>query len=218
MNIKLQITAICVAFLSTVSAATLAKSELMINGVSFESRAHWMRLANSALEISGSPCPFAAFGTVIVNHTGSDTGKLICMGVNENSKTGNPSLHAILTDPMGHFQLTPSEAQAAFNDLSLYTNAESCPMCAAAIRWSGFREYIYGTSIDTLIEEGWGQIRVPSVDIFAASYDLPTQSRLIGNLLANETDPFFLWQYNTSYPCPHGCMRSKDLHASPSCS
>lgn len=93
MNIKLQITAICVAFLSTVSAATLAKSELMINGVSFESRAHWMRLANSALEISGSPCPLAAFGTVIVNHTGSDTGKLICMGVNENSKTGNPSLH-----------------------------------------------------------------------------------------------------------------------------
>ncbi|KAK5790858.1 hypothetical protein VI817_006167 [Penicillium citrinum] len=119
---------------------------------------------------------------------------------------------------MGHFQLTPSEAQAAFNDLSLYTNAESCPMCAAAIRWSGFREYIYGTSIDTLIEEGWGQIRVPSVDIFAASYDLPTQSRLIGNLLANETDLFFLWQYNPSYPCPHGCMRSKDLHASPSCS
>jgi len=40
---------------------------------------------------------------------------------------------AILTDPMGDFQLTPSEAQAAFNDLSLYTNAESCPMVSDTI-------------------------------------------------------------------------------------
>lgn len=54
-----------------------------------------MRRANEALgELSGSPCPFAAFGTVIVNHTNSDgLGELVCMGVNENSLTGNPSLH-----------------------------------------------------------------------------------------------------------------------------
>jgi hypothetical protein len=44
-------------------------------------------------DISGSPCPFAAFGTVIVNHTDSANGKLICMGINENRKTGNPTLH-----------------------------------------------------------------------------------------------------------------------------
>lgn len=75
-------------------AVVLADPTLMINGVTFPTRAHWMRQANEALsEISGSPCPFAAFGTVIVNHTASDTGELICMGVNENSKTGNPSLH-----------------------------------------------------------------------------------------------------------------------------
>ncbi|CAK5263307.1 unnamed protein product [Mycena citricolor] len=38
--------------------------------------------------------------------------------------------------------------------------------CAAAIRWSGFREYIYGTSIETLIRQGWGQIRISSAEIF----------------------------------------------------
>lgn len=27
-------------------------------------------------------------------------------------------------------------------------------MCASAIRWAGFKEYIYGTSIDTLVERG----------------------------------------------------------------
>jgi hypothetical protein len=66
----------------------------MINGVSFETGAHWMRLANQALsDISESPCPFAAFGTVIVNHTDSANGKLICMGISESRKTGNPTLH-----------------------------------------------------------------------------------------------------------------------------
>lgn len=75
-------------------AVVLADPNLMINGITFPTRAHWMRLANEALgEISSSPCPFAAFGTVIVNHTASEAGKLICMGVNENGNTGNPSLH-----------------------------------------------------------------------------------------------------------------------------
>ncbi|KAJ5464324.1 guanine deaminase [Penicillium daleae] len=202
-------------------AVVLADPNLMINGITFPTRAHWMRLANEALgEISGSPCPFAAFGTVIVNHTASEAGKLICMGVNENGNTGNPSLHgeiaaiknctSILTDPHGKFRMSASEAQDAFADLTLYTNAESCPMCASAIRWAGFREYVYGTSIDTLIQNGWGQIRISSFDVFEASFDLPSHARLMGNVLTNETDPYFLWQYDPSYPCPHGCSRTRD--------
>lgn len=61
---------------------------------------------------------------------------------------------AILTDPAGTYRFNTSQALAAFEDLSLYTNAESCPMCASAIRWAGFREYIYGTSIDALTVHG----------------------------------------------------------------
>lgn len=61
---------------------------------------------------------------------------------------------AILTDPAGKYRLNASQALAAFEDLSLYTNAESCPMCASAIRWAGFREYIYGTSINALTVHG----------------------------------------------------------------
>lgn len=77
-----------------IHAVTHADPLSTIHNVSFETRARWMRLANQALkEISGSPCPFAAFGTVIVNHTESATGRLICMGINENRKTGNPTLH-----------------------------------------------------------------------------------------------------------------------------
>jgi tRNA(Arg) A34 adenosine deaminase TadA len=82
--------------------------------------------------------------------------------------------------------------------------------CASAIRWAGFREYVYGTSINTLIHQGWGQIRISSVDVFAQSFDLSVATRLIGELLANETDAFFGWQFNPNAPCPPGCARGKD--------
>ncbi|KAK0721699.1 guanine deaminase, partial [Lasiosphaeria miniovina] len=189
--------------------------ELSINGIPYSTRAHWMRESTLAL---GAPCPFAAFGTVIVNHTSSSKlGDVICTGANANSKTGNPIMHgemaaitncsAILTDADGAYKLTPAAALAAFADLTLYTNAESCPMCAAAIRWAGFREYVYGTSIDTLVAQGWGQIRIASLDVVAQSFDLPLPTRLLGKVLANETDPYFLWQFNPAYPCPKGCGR-----------
>lgn len=35
---------------------------------------------------------------------------------------------AIMTDPHGRYRLTPHDTLAAFRNLTLYTNAESCPM------------------------------------------------------------------------------------------
>ncbi|KAB8229762.1 nucleoside deaminase [Aspergillus alliaceus] len=208
-------------FFPTTLTNPIPDSSLTTNGVPFSTRAYWMRQANKALvELSLSPCPFSAFSTVIVNHTNTDElGDLVCMGVNQRLQTGNPAMHgeitaitnctAILTDPAGRFRLTPSQAQAAFADLTLYTNAESCTMCASAIRWAGFKEYVYGTSIDTLAQKGWAQINISSSEVFKASFDLPSRTRLIGGVLANETDPYFLWQYDRSYPCPGGCARAE---------
>lgn len=82
-------------------------------------------------------------------------------------------------------------------------------MCASAIRWAGFKEYIYGTSIDTLVEKGWGQIHINSTEIFRASFDLGNVTRLMGDVLANETDPYFLWQHNPEHACPEGCERKE---------
>jgi tRNA(Arg) A34 adenosine deaminase TadA len=200
----------------------LAAPSLSINSIPFSTRAYWMRQANAALAAlpPSSPCPFAAFGSVIVNHSSTDPsslGDLICTGANSNSAAGNPTLHGEIAainncseELQGpRFNLTPAEALAAFPSLSLYTNAESCPMCASAIRWAGFREYIYGTSIDTLIQAGWGQIRVSSLEIFEMSFDLPFQSRLMGNVLSNETDTFFKWQFDSEAECPIGCRRGE---------
>lgn len=195
----------------------ISNPQLFINSIPFSTRAHWMRQANAALP---SPCPTGAFGTVIVNHTAPGLGELVCTGANSRSETGDPILHgeivaiqncsAMLTDPSGRFKLTPSQALDAFAQLSLYTNAESCPMCASAIRFSGFREYIYGSSINFLIQQGWSQIRIPSIEVVRESFDLPQSVRLMGQVLTNETDPLFTWQFNLDAPCPKGCHRSDD--------
>ncbi|KAL2214998.1 guanine deaminase [Thermoascus aurantiacus ATCC 26904] len=196
----------------------IAEPHLRINGVPFSTRAYWIRRANQVLAELSSPCPFAAFATVIVNHTNTDgLGELVCLGINSSGETGNPTMHgemaainnctSILTDPSGKYRMTPSEALNAFSSLSLYTNAESCPMCAAAIRWAGFREYIYGTRIHTLINKGWVQIRLSSRHIFRHTWELPHRVRMIGEILTNETDPYFSWQYDDSHPCPPGCAR-----------
>lgn len=203
--------------------------------VPLSTRAHWMRQANLALN---APCPFAAFGAVIVNHTATTgLGTLICSGANANSATGNPTHHgtstthptntpkgnplagemvaihtcsALLTDPAGPYRLSPAAALAALSDLTLYTNAESCPMCASAIRWAGFREYVYGTSIDTLMEKGWRQIRIASAEVVAQSHDLGKPVRMLGGVLTAETDPYLAWQFDPAAGCPGGCVRVEE--------
>lgn len=109
--------------------------------IPYSTRAYWMRAANQALSDLESPCPFAAFGTVIVNHTAHGPhglGQLVCMGVNQMSNTGNPFMHGemaaigncstIFTAKNGNYGFTADQALNAFSQLSLYTNAESCPM------------------------------------------------------------------------------------------
>jgi tRNA(Arg) A34 adenosine deaminase TadA len=176
-----------------------------------------MRRANQALADLASPCLFAAFGTVIVNHTSpTSLGDEICIGVNSNSRLGNPTLHGEIAainncslELQGpRFNMTPAEALNALKSFTLYTNAESCPMCASAIRWAGFKEYVYGTSIDTLIEKGWGQLRISSMEIWRQSFDMPNMGRLIPEVLVNETDPYFSWQFDPTAPCPGGCSRN----------
>lgn len=65
--------------------------------VPLSTRAYWMRLTNSVMtELSSSPCPFGAFGSVIVNHTDArGLGDLVCVGVNSVYEDGNPSRHGM---------------------------------------------------------------------------------------------------------------------------
>lgn len=185
--------------------------------ISSDVRSHWMRVAEQSLYDLVSPCPFSAFGAAIVNHTASDRGELVCIGVNTIADDGNPTLHgeiaainnctSVMRDPEGHFRLSPEETSAAWKQLSLYTTAEACPMCASAIRWAGFKEYIYATSSETLLESGWPQMSINSRELFRRSGMLEPETAVVENVLHSETDPLFAWQFDSRAPCPAGCSR-----------
>jgi len=191
-----------------------------VDEIPLSTREHWMHRAIEVLiEHASSPCTFAAFGAVIVNHTDpTSLGELICEAINSAGRRGNPTLHGemvaihrcteVLQGPQ--FGLGPAEAIAALRDLTLYTTAEPCPMCASAIRWAGFRECVYGTSIEKLVQLGWRQIGISSAEIIARSNDLGTRTTLREGVLQRETDPLFSWQFDQNAPCPEGCIRNDD--------
>lgn len=59
-----------------------------------------------------------------------------------------------------------------------------------------------------MTENGWGQIQITAEEVFGESVDLPSTTKLFKKVLKNETDPYFLWQYDEAYPCPSGCERT----------
>ncbi|ODN95891.1 hypothetical protein L198_04510 [Cryptococcus wingfieldii CBS 7118] len=183
---------------------------LAINDVPSHRRLHWMRVANEAVYADGHPCPQAPFGSAVVNTTGDE---LVCVISNRVGVTGNPAMHGEIsaithcTDVLTKKGWTPQEILGAWKEFSLYTNGEPCPMCASAIRWAGFKEVIYGSSIRTIAEHGRNQIYIPSSEVWEKSYSLGHATLMLGNVLTNETDVFFAHQFNESAPCPVGCER-----------
>ncbi|KAG6012055.1 hypothetical protein E4U54_007756 [Claviceps lovelessii] len=191
----------------------------LVHDIGISTRQYWMRKANEALfDVRGTPCPFNAFGSVIVNHTAGGLGELVCIGANDVA-SGNPTLHgeiaainncsAILTDPDGPYRLTGRETQLAWAHLSLYTNAEPCPMCASAIRWGGFRELVFGSFSTDLEKRGWRMMSLSAQGLFGYTTELDTKTTILEGVLSNETDVYFGWQFDTAQPCPRGCVRAK---------
>lgn len=106
--------------------------------------------------------------------------------------------------------MTPAESLAAFKDLTLYTNAESCPMCAAAVRWAGFREYVYGVSIKELIELGWGQLDIGSEEVIGSGVGMRDKDPevVLGGVGREQSKLLFGWQFVRG-ECPGGCERGR---------
>ncbi|PQE16737.1 cytidine and deoxycytidylate deaminase zinc-binding region protein [Rutstroemia sp. NJR-2017a BBW] len=146
---------------------------------------------------------------------------MICTGMNQIAETGNPILHGLFKSPSceisalancSHiFSTSSSIPSLPFSRLTLYTTAESCPMCASTIRWAGLQAYVYGTSISTLTSLNWTQISIPSAEVFERSSGLGTSTLYAGSVLAEETDGLFAWQFSGGgVECPEGCVRDGD--------
>lgn len=122
--------------------------------------------------------PKAPFGTVIADR---ESGRVLAEGVNRAEE--NPVWHGEIV------ALRSLETSIDRSRLTLYTTAEPCPMCMAAILWSGVGEVVYGTSITTLIALGWPQIVLRAEEVatranFAAC-------ALFGGVLEAECDELF---------------------------
>jgi tRNA(adenine34) deaminase len=74
--------------------------------------------------------------------------------------------------------------------LTLYTTAEPCPMCQAAILWAGLPRVVFGTSIPFLVEHGWWQIDMRAAELAARAPG--RRCEIIGGVLEDECNRLFL--------------------------
>lgn len=130
-----------------------------------------------ALELAGNN-PKYPFGAVIVNADG----EIIAEGWNRSSI--NPTWHGEI-DAINHL----AAARIPEGPLTLYTTAEPCPMCQSAILWTGISLVVFGTSIETLIAQGWKQIDIPCSEVVSRSDLRPCE--IIGGVRKNQCDPLF---------------------------
>ena len=125
--------------------------------------------------------PMAPFGALLVD---VETGQIVAEGVNRGRE--NPTWHGEI-DVINRCAAEHPEADWA--RLRMYTTAEPCCMCQAAILWSGIREVVYGTSIGTLQRLGWRQIDIPADEV--ARRTPFAECKLIGGVLEQECDELF---------------------------
>ncbi len=123
---------------------------------------------------SDAHSPFAA---LIVDRRDQ---RIICRGINR--KRDNPILHGEVSAILNCEELNSS---IEWQNLTLYTTAEPCPMCAAAIVWAGISEVVYGTSIAELASLGINQIDLESEEVARAAPFY--RGAIIGGVLADRT-------------------------------
>ncbi|MCC6426863.1 MAG: nucleoside deaminase [Phycisphaerales bacterium] len=113
---------------------------------------HWMGLAilQAQRSIRAGQSPF---GAVIVR--GDD---LIAASHNLVWLTIDPTAHAEVTcirNACGKLQAIKLDG------CRMYTTCEPCPMCAAAIHWSGLQSVAYGATIADATDAGFTEISFP---------------------------------------------------------
>jgi len=125
--------------------------------------------------------PAAPFGALLV---GRETGQVLAEGLNRWRE--NPTWHGEI-DVIN--RCAAEDPAVTWSDLCMYTTAEPCCMCQAAILWAGIPQVVFGTSIRTLTMLGWNQIDIPAEEVtrrtpFAAC-------ELVGGVLERDCDALF---------------------------
>lgn len=126
--------------------------------------------------------PIAPYGAIIVY----DDKEILLKSV--NSAHHHPLMH-------GELSVIHTLFDNGFNGdvskLSLYTTAEPCPMCAAAIYWAMIPKVIYGSSISFLHELFGRQIQVGAENILSKTPDF-YNCHLLGGVMEKECNQLFI--------------------------
>ena len=133
-----------------------------------------------AIELAGN-VPEHPFGAVIVDR---DTGKMLADGWNKSCL--NPIWHGEI-DAINQLILTDPKIDG--KNLVLYSSAEPCPMCQAAILWTGIETVVFGTSIRSRQRLGWRQIDILPEEVIRRS--LGWNCTIIGGVLEKECAALF---------------------------
>jgi tRNA(Arg) A34 adenosine deaminase TadA len=135
----------------------------------------------ATIEVAASN-PMAPYSAIIVY----DNKEVLLESV--NSAHHNPLMH-------GELSVIHTLFDNGFNGdaskLSLYTTAEPCPMCAAAIYWAMIPKVIYGTSIPFLHELFGRQVQVRAREILSKTPDF-YECNLIGGIMEDECNELFI--------------------------
>tara|TARA_R110002126_G_scaffold26047_1_gene88541 strand:- start:4449 stop:4910 length:462 start_codon:yes stop_codon:yes gene_type:complete len=126
--------------------------------------------------------PLAPYGAMIVY----DDKEVLLKSV--NSAHHHPLMHGELSVIHTLFN---NGFDGDASKLSLYTTAEPCPMCAAAIYWAMIPKVVYGSSIAFLHDLFGRQIQVSAQEVLSKTPEFYS-CHLIGGIMEEECNQLFI--------------------------
>jgi guanine deaminase len=143
----------------------------------------WMRRAIALASENVRSCNGGPFGAVVVRN-----GELVAEGANQVTETNDPTAHGEI--------VAIRRAATALHSFSLagcvlYTSAEPCPMCLAAIHWARLDGFFYGNSAEDTARAGFDDA------LLYREFALPPEERRLQgtSLLQEEAEESFrLWR------------------------
>jgi tRNA(Arg) A34 adenosine deaminase TadA len=125
--------------------------------------------------------PLLPFGAVLVRGA---TGEVLAESHNRSALS--PTFHGEI-DVIN--RLAADQPRIDWSSLALYTTAEPCPMCQAAITWAGIPLVVYGSSIPFLQSLGWRQIDIRAEEVVRRTPFHRTT--ILGGILEKECNALF---------------------------
>lgn len=140
--------------------------------------AAYMRRAIAQAQVA----PVALFQSLIVDR---ETGDVLASGAND-IVNDHPLVHGE-TDAIDH--CWRAHRNIDWSRLALYTTAEPCPMCQAAIGWAGISLVVYGVSTPFLASLGFHTFDLRAEEV--AARNTFSRCEIIGGVLQHECETLF---------------------------